>query len=73
MQEGLDRPVGQRRVATRITQSVVRVRLQRDHVDVHGQHVGVGHDVPRLPRGDVDRLTPRRIMAGVRDGARSPK
>ena len=40
----------------RFTQAVVRVRLKRLDVDVHRQHVLVGDDVTRRPRGNVDVL-----------------
>ena len=50
------RAVRQCRVGLHFLPEIVRVRVNAQHVRVHGQHVGVGNGIGRVARGDVDRL-----------------
>ena len=52
------RPVRECRLRFHATREVVRMRLDRDHFDVHRQLVMVRHDVLTCAGRDLDRLAP---------------
>src|SRR5207253_8897212 len=54
--EPLCRAIGQRRFATDVTPTIVRMRLHRLDVDVNPQHVRVVDDVLRVAGGNVEVL-----------------